>query len=51
MSLNDERLNDLAFVIDIRPTGHLNNFNLKLCGSNKFVQRWCFYQNETGAIP
>src|SRR6218665_1363687 len=47
VSYNDERLNDLAFLVDIRPTGHLNNFNLKLHGSNKFVQRWCLYHNET----
>src|SRR6218665_2218335 len=50
MSENDERLNDLTFLVDIRPTGHLNNFNLKKHGSNKFVRRWCLYQNETRAI-
>jgi len=51
MSENDERLNDLTFLVDIRHTGHLNNFNLKLHGSNKFVQRRCLYQKETRAIP
>jgi len=51
MSQNDERLNDLTFLADIRPTGHLNDFNLKLHGGNNFLKRWCLYQNETGASP
>jgi len=35
----------LAFLVDIWPTGHLNNLNLKLPGSNKLLTKFVFFQN------
>jgi len=36
-----EWLECLAFLVDIKPTGHLNNLNLKLHGNNKLFTNLC----------